>query len=185
MAMSAGTMVACSCREIWMGKHSCLGPIDPQVNGVSAIGVLTEFERAYREISRDAGRLHVWQFILGKYTPNYLQHCEKSVEWAKILVQRQLREVMFVEEKDAATTAEKIVTALLDYDTLLSHSRHVHSDRCKEIGLRVMNLEQENTLQDLVLTVHHCYMHALSNIPALKFIENHNGVAQILHHHGS
>ncbi|MBX4308663.1 ATP-dependent Clp protease proteolytic subunit, partial [Mycobacterium tuberculosis] len=30
LAMSAGTMIACSCFEIIMGKQSSLGPIDPQ-----------------------------------------------------------------------------------------------------------------------------------------------------------
>ena len=30
MAMSAGTMIACCGKEIVMGKHSSLGPIDPQ-----------------------------------------------------------------------------------------------------------------------------------------------------------
>src|SRR5207249_4402223 len=43
IAMSAGTMLACSCKEIWMGKHSNLGPIDPHVNGIPAYGVLREF----------------------------------------------------------------------------------------------------------------------------------------------
>jgi ClpP class serine protease len=30
LAMSAGTMIACACDQIIMGKHSSLGPIDPQ-----------------------------------------------------------------------------------------------------------------------------------------------------------
>ena len=29
--MSAATMIACACDEIIMGKHSALGPIDPQI----------------------------------------------------------------------------------------------------------------------------------------------------------
>ena len=43
MAMSAGTMIACSCKEIWMGRQSSLGPVDPQFNGIPAHGVLEEF----------------------------------------------------------------------------------------------------------------------------------------------
>ena len=30
-AMSAATMIACACDGIVMGKHSALGPIDPQI----------------------------------------------------------------------------------------------------------------------------------------------------------
>ena len=33
LAMSAGTMIACACKSIVMGKHSNLGPIDPQLGG--------------------------------------------------------------------------------------------------------------------------------------------------------
>ena len=36
MAMSGGTMIACSCKEILMGKHSSLGPVDPQIMGIAA-----------------------------------------------------------------------------------------------------------------------------------------------------
>ena len=46
-------MIACACREILMGKHSSLGPIDPQLGGVPAHGVIEEFERAIKEIKDD------------------------------------------------------------------------------------------------------------------------------------
>ena len=41
------------------------------------------------------------------------------------------------------------------------------------MGLNIELLEQDPDLQDLVLTVHHCYMHTLNNTPAFKIIENH------------
>jgi ClpP class serine protease len=34
LAMSAGTIIACACKEIFMGKHSNLGPVDPQIKGL-------------------------------------------------------------------------------------------------------------------------------------------------------
>ena len=45
------------------------------------------------------------------------------------------------------------------------------------MGLEVELLENDDQQQDLVLTVHHCYMNALMNPGAFKIIENHNGVA--------
>jgi len=42
LAMSGGTMIACACSEIVMGKQSSLGPIDPQYNGIPAAGVQEE-----------------------------------------------------------------------------------------------------------------------------------------------
>jgi ClpP class serine protease len=59
LAMSAGTMIACSCNKIIMGKHSSLGPIDPQLLGLPAHGIIEEFERARREIRRDSSRIAV------------------------------------------------------------------------------------------------------------------------------
>ena len=50
IAMSAGTMLACACKEIYMGDHSNLGPVDPSVFGIQAQAVLAEIEKAYNEI---------------------------------------------------------------------------------------------------------------------------------------
>lgn len=50
IAMSAGTMIACSCRSILMASHSNLGPIDPHLRGIPTYGVIEEFKRAFREI---------------------------------------------------------------------------------------------------------------------------------------
>jgi len=50
ISMSAGTMIALSCKEIMMGKQSNLGPIDPQMGGIACQAVLDEFEQAKDEI---------------------------------------------------------------------------------------------------------------------------------------
>lgn len=42
LAMSAGTMIACACKEIWMGKQSSLGPIDPQFGNIPAHAILED-----------------------------------------------------------------------------------------------------------------------------------------------
>jgi len=72
IAMSAGTMIACSCNKIIMGKHSNLGPIDPQLNGIPAAGVIEEFQTALKEIKKDPDAMQVWQYILRQYPPSFL-----------------------------------------------------------------------------------------------------------------
>jgi ClpP class serine protease len=57
LAMSAGTMIACACKSVVMGKHSSLGPIDPQINGVPTHGILEEFNRAHSEIKADNSKV--------------------------------------------------------------------------------------------------------------------------------
>ena len=69
----------------------------------------------------------------------------------------------------------RLLRVSLNYKKNKSHDRHIHLDQCKSIGLTVRAIEDDAELQDLVLTVHHCYMHALMNTKAFKIIENHNG----------
>jgi hypothetical protein len=46
--------------------------------------------------------------------------------------------------------------------------------------LKIEKLEDDKKLQDLVLTVHHAYMHTFSMSPAVKITENHLGTATVL-----
>lgn len=177
MAMSAGTIIACCCKEIWMGKHSNLGPIDPQLRGIPAYGVVHEFRRALREVKRDPSRIVIWKEIIGQYRPTFLRQCENAIKWSNDFVEQQLRDGMFSHLSDRKAKARKATRALSDYRNNKSHDRHFDSDDCKKFGLNIRDLESDQKLQELVLTVHHCYMHLLMNTPAFKVIENHNGVA--------
>ena len=66
LAMSAGTMIALACGEIVMGAHSSLGPIDPQIAGTPAHGVIEEFHHATQQIKADPANIPVWQPIIAK-----------------------------------------------------------------------------------------------------------------------
>jgi membrane-bound ClpP family serine protease len=181
LAMSAGTILACSCKEIVMGKHSNLGPIDPHLNGIPARGVIEEFETAYNEIKKDPIKQVIWNPILNKYHPTFLSQCKNSIEWGTDIVQEQLINVMFDGEPKAAKKAETIVKELNDYSGNKSHGRHLHFDQLKKMGLKLVRLEGDDKLQELVLTVHHSYIHTLMNSLCYKIIENHNGVALVKH----
>lgn len=180
-AMSAGTMLACSCKEIWMGKHSNLGPIDPQVRGLPAYGVILEFKRACREVKRDPSKIQLWNTIISQYRPTFIGQCENAIEWTKSFVEQQLTDVMFCGERDANRKARKIVQKLSHYPTNRTHELHIHYDECLAMGLKVELFEKEGNeeLQDKILTVHHCYMLTLMNTSAYKIIENHLGVSLV------
>jgi ClpP class serine protease len=179
IAMSAGTIIACSCKEILMGKQSNLGPIDPQVRGVPAYGVIREFKRAVKEIKKDPASVAVWQTIIGKYHPTFLGQCSNAIQWSNDFVREQLAKVMFAGDTNSSRKAAKIAKQLADYRKHKTHGRHIHTDECKSMGLKVVEIESDQQLQDLVLTVHHCYMHALMNTGAIKIIENHLGARLI------
>ena len=183
LAMSAGTMIACACSSIVMGKESNLGPIDPQMNGMPANGILKEFEQAAREIKADPSRIAIWQVIIGKYHPSFLQECANAIDWSKAVVKDWLATGMFEGSLRAKIMAARVVKELSDYEAMKNHGRHVHIDQCKKIGLKVTDLEADPALQDLVLTVHHAFMQTLGEaVSVTKIVENHVGTALVSNH---
>ena len=181
-AMSAGTLMALSCKEIVLGKHSNLGPIDPSFGGIPAAGVIEEFDQAVEDIKQRPESVHLWQSIIGKYHPTFLSQCKHAIDWSNQFAKEQLQTVMFAGDTYAEAKATAVVDALSDYKINKRHERHIHFDECKSLNLNVTRLEDDNDLQDLVLTVHHCYMHAFANTDRFKIIENHEGVAYEKNH---
>ena len=180
LAMSAGTMIACSCKSIVMGKQSNLGPIDPQLGHLPAHGIVEEFKRAHAEI-KDArinaithpndpaaiaevnAKIALWQPIVAKYSPALIGECEKNIEWSESMVEDWLTRNMLsnLSPDELDRVKGTIMKELADHAVSKSHGRHNQS------------------LQDLVLSVHHSCIHTLSETPSFKIIENQNGIAFI------
>lgn len=179
IAMSAGTMLSLSCKSVIMGKQSSLGPIDPQIHGIPADVVVTEFKRAYEEIKQDAAKAHVWAPILSRYAPSFLTQCEYAVEWSKQFVSEVLQFNMLSARADRKQVADGIVAALSSAALNKAHNKHIHADQLKNLGVAVEDLERDNDLQDAVLTVHHCFLHTTTNTPVIKIIENDQGRALV------
>ncbi len=180
ISMSAGTMIACSAKSILMGKESSLGPVDPQFGGVAAQAVLDEFQMAVESIKQDPHSAPLWQAIIGKYHPTFLLECMQAIDLSREMVESWLQENMFIQDADAKAKAKRVVQVLSDHSGTKTHSRHISMRRCREIGLNIEELEADNYLQDLILTIHHAFMHTFAQTPAIKIVENHKGVATVL-----
>lgn len=180
LAMSAGTMIACSAKTIVMGKQSSLGPIDPQIGGVPAQGVLDEFQMAVNSIKAEPASAPLWQQIVSRYHPSFLNECVQAINWSRTMVRDWLRENMFANVDDRDNKADAIVGYLGSHSATAAHARHIPLSKCEDIGLEIERLEDDKKLQDLVLTVHHAYMHTFSMTTAIKITENHLGVATVL-----
>ncbi len=176
ISMSAGTMIALSCKEIIMGKQSNLGPIDPQIGGMACQAVLAEFEKAKEDIKANPQAAHLWQVIISKYYPTFLGACQNSIDWSEKLAFDWLKRNMCEGDE---TRTRKILTEFSDHKTNKSHARHISKDKCKEIGVSIVDMEDDNDLQDLILTVHHSFMHTFAHSGATKIVENHLGVAYV------
>ena len=176
MAMSAGTMIACSAKEIIMGKESSLGPIDPQYRNVPAEGVIEEFNRAVREIQVNPQKALIWKEIISQYRPTFLGECQYAIDLSRNLVTEWLTTCMFKNSKHRDAKVNKIVNGLATHSFSKLHDKHYDFADCKKIGLKVVALEKDSTLQDLVLSIHHSYVLSAYVLPGtLKYIENNNG----------
>ncbi|MBI4541099.1 MAG: serine protease [Gemmatimonadetes bacterium] len=181
-AMSAATMLACAADEILMGKHSSLGPVDPQMilsgrfgtQSVPAQAILDQFERAKREC-RNPELLGAWVPMLGQYGPALLIQCENALALSENLVAEWLRTWMLKAKgkRRAADAARAVAKKLKDHRRFKSHARHISRDEAKAMGLRVGDLETDQTLQELVLSVFHATTHTFDATIAVKVIENH------------
>lgn len=183
MAMSAGTMIACSCKEIIMGKHSSLGPIDPQYGAVAAVNLMTEVKKAFAEITSDqTGRAALfWNPILNQIPPGFLTKCEEALNDSNAFIEKTLTENMLSSPnlKNKNERLKKAKAKLTNQLDGKAHNTHFEKQECLEAGLEIISLEDDSKLQDLVLTIHHCYMHTLAHTGAFKIIENGKGKAMI------
>ena len=169
ISMSAGTMMAMSCKEIIMGEQSSLGPIDPQMGGVACQAVIDEFQKAVREVAANPASLGLWQTIISKYHPTFLTACENAINWSGELAEQWLQEA------NPNIDVQKVKDVFLNHKNSYSHSRHLSKQDCKATGLNIVDLEANPELQDAVLSLHHCYMIQFDKFPISKIVENHIG----------
>ena len=89
---------------------------------------------------------------------------------------------MFAGDTDAKAKIAKVIDELGSHDASLNHARHYSAKQCIDLGLKVKMMEDDQKLQDAVLSVHHATMHTLStdvSSPVYKLIENHDGIALV------
>ena len=181
LSMSGGTMLACIGKEIHMGKHSSIGPIDPQFGGLPAYGIIQEYEEAKREVTQNPQSIEFYRTILSKYPPTLVGQCYKATELSTDVLTGWLNAGdMFVNSKNKDKEIRNIVCQLNNNTDTKMHARHISAEKAKEIGLNVINLEKDDQTQDLVLSIHHAYMATLENTNAVKIIENQNRIASII-----
>lgn len=181
MAMSAGTMIACSSKEILMGKESSLGPIDPQYRNVPAQGVIKEFKKAMNETIKDPNRSLIWKEIISQYRPAFVGECDNIIRLSNELAKGWLSDCMFKDDKNKKTKVNKILKEIGSHETSKIHDRHYDYEKLKSIGLNVTSLEDNQELQDKVLSLYHSYLLTIYQLPnVVKLIESQNGQSLII-----
>lgn len=169
ISMSAGTMIALSCKEIIMGEQSSLGPIDPQMGGLACQAVVDEFNKAVSDIAANPASLGLWQTIIAKYHPTFLTSCNNAILWSAKLAENWTKAV------NPTIDFAKVQDLFLNHNNSYSHSRHISKQKCKNCGLNIVDLESDQSLQEAVLSLHHCYMILFDKFSISKAVENNIG----------
>ena len=178
-AMSAATMIACAADEIIMGKHSYLGPVDPQIiletergyRAVPAYAIIEQFNKAKEECRKDISNLPAWLPTLSQYHPGLLAECQNAIDLSKELVEKWLGAYML---KGNTKKAKEIAKKLSDHKYFKSHDRRINYEEAKKLGLKVSMLEDDQKLQDIVLSLFHATTITFDNTLVVKVIENHD-----------
>lgn len=102
-----------------------------------------------------------------------------SANLSKSMVADWLEKYMFSGYTEAKERAKYIADFLGNYNNFKSHSRGIDRDQLREVGLNIMYLEDDQRLQDLILSVHHAISHLLDKTATTKIVENHLGKAWI------
>ena len=172
-------MIALAATEIIMGRHSNLGPIDPQIGGRPAIAIIAEFEKARNDIAANPAHALLWQPILQQYAPTLLSSADQAIKWTREIGAKTLQEGLFYGDAEADRKSAELIEFLISHDLHRAHGRHLHRSELSQHGLNITELEKDDELQDAVLSVHHACMITVGNTPAAKLIENHLGIAHV------
>jgi hypothetical protein len=187
-AMSAATMLACACDEIIMGKHSAIGPIDPQITFPTPSGhftapaqsILDDFEKAKIEVAKDPRTAPLWLTKVNSYPPGFLKMCSNTIELSKEKVAEWLQKYMLRKDPAAKTKAESIAAWLGDANHHKTHGRPINIELAQEKGLIVRPLEENQDFQEKVLSVFHATVATFEFSDCIKFVENHTGKGSFL-----
>ncbi|MGB7209975.1 MAG: hypothetical protein WBD27_15050 [Pyrinomonadaceae bacterium] len=173
-AMSAGTMISLATDRIIMGRQSQLGPIDPQMpvmgRYVSARAVVDQFERAKGEILGNLNAAHVWAPILQSLGPALLNEAENALSYGESMVSKWLSERMFRTALDPTGLAAATAFHFNDASTHKSHGRRIDRDEARAKNVVVVDLEEDQALQEAVLTAYHLMTILFEQGPAAKII---------------
>jgi hypothetical protein len=182
-AMSAATMIACACDEIVMGKHSAIGPIDPQITFPTPTGLFTapaqsllsEFEQAKTEVASNPNLAPIWVNKLRNLPHGILDICRNTTDLSIQKVELWLKNYMFNSDADKDAKSAKIANWLGTASNHKTHGRPIPITVAQSEGLKVVELESDPELQDKVLSVFHSAIVSIEVTNCIKIIENQNG----------
>lgn len=120
-AKSAATLLACAADEIHMGSLSELGPIDPQINGMPALGLKNSIEHIADLVSKNPGSSEMFaKYLALKVEPVQIGYYERvaqsSVQYAERLLEQHANSLADKPSK----IADKLVYGYKDHGFVIN-----------------------------------------------------------------
>lgn len=174
-AYSAGTLISCAAKTIVLGKHSFLGPVDPQLGSIPCLNIMQEYDEARADILENPNAVVYWNMRLKEYYPGIYKQCRDAVALSDELVTNWLTKYMFAGEigPELAEKVDRIRKKLNSNNH--SHGRHFGYEFCKNLGLKVEALEDDSELQYIILGLHHALEFTITDYSLAKFIMSQTG----------
>lgn len=178
-AMSAATMLSCCADEIVLARHSFLGPIDMQFAGhdgmfAAAQDILDQFELIKADFS--GNMKDFWTGPGRQYQMDLVVKCRNALAYGEEVAQRWLQAGMFRSRDDAEQVSRDIASDLANHQKHRDHSRRLSRRYVRDLGMNIVDLEDDQVLQDAVLTIHHCMRATFDANPHVaKVVESAHG----------
>ncbi len=187
LAMSGGTMIACSSDKILMGPYSNLGPTDPQVligqNYVPVGAIIKEFNLAFEEVKKNVNTAPLWierlkavPFGMYQSILNIQAHSKEELEYI-------LFKYMFKDNPEKKETASNIAKFFTSFEKHSSHAKGICLDDAIKEGLIVEDLSKDKILEDKVLSIFHISTKIFEASITQKIIINNIGKKYIVSSH--
>ena len=134
---------------------------------------MQEFEEAKEDLANNPNNAQYWAIKLQQYPAAFMKSALDAIELSKELCRNWLKDVML----NGSTVEEinNVVNFLNDHSSTKAHGRHFNYKTCKDIGLNIVLMEDNDKQQDAILSVHHSCMITLSATPTAKIIGNNLG----------
>ena len=188
LAMSGGAMISLASDKLTLGKQSQLGPIDPQLvignKTHSARAIQEGFNKAREDIESDTKLAHLWAPILQNMGPSLFLEAEKALSYSKELVANWLTKRMLKyvigDETERKRKADTIAAyfnaeAIPDHGQVHVHGQRIGAVKLQELGLNLRFFEDDQALQNDILTAYHLMTLIFETTPSFKFIASDRG----------
>jgi len=153
-AKSAATLLACAADEIHMGSLSELGPIDPQINRMPALGLKNSIEHIADLVSKNPGSSEMFaKYLKLTVEPVQIGYYERVAESAVQYAERLLEKHKSSLSSEPAVIANKLVYGYKDHGFVIDKEEAVSVFGDKTVKCNTSEYELGNTIYNILSRV--------------------------------